>query len=135
MNLQGIAMRGPVLAASTYTPIVQLFFPSSLARVASGDGDVISLINWAVLCLALLGWADLVIHDIFGKLLFPRISVRIRHQFCVYFYCVLAGAFGIRAFLAAGTLETTFVVGTYYIFFAAFLLLNAYLIALEERHG
>jgi hypothetical protein len=107
----------------------------SLAYRAAGDGILIDAVNYVVLALVALGWIDLIFHDMLGKLLLPSVSNHVRHHVCVTLYSVLAMAFGVRAFIAAGDPTLVWVVGGYYLLLAPGILIQAAAIACEDRHG
>jgi len=45
-----------------------------------------------------LGWADVIWHDIRGRLLLPRIKPKLRHKVCVMTYSLLGASWVIKAF-------------------------------------
>lgn len=132
-SLHGIAARAAILAASTWTAGLQLWGTRSLAYAAAGPSALIDAINVGVLALAALGWADLLWHDIRGRLIWPSFPVHHRHTVCVYLYAALALAFGVRAFLAAGDAQAVLVVGTYYVVFAVVAMLEPLALLREQR--
>ncbi len=118
-RLHAVSARWGILTASTWTAILQLSRPDSLAARAAGDGLVLDWINVGILALCALGWADLLWHDLRGRLIWPSFPQHARHHVCIGMYALLAAAFGVRAFLAAGSdVASVWLVGGYYICFA-----------------
>lgn len=134
MSLQGTIARGLIVIASIWTSALQLFAPTSLAYQAAGSGVIIDFVNVIVLALAGLAALDLLWHDILRRgLVWPSFPHRQRHQICVWVYSLLAAAFGIRAFIAAGEPSTVIRVGMYYVLLSAFIAAEAYALADEQR--
>jgi hypothetical protein len=105
------------------------------ARVA-GDSSVSEIINTTILTLCVIGWIDVIWHDIRGRLIWPSLDRHIRHHICVATYATLAGLTGIRAFVAAcsNTCEVAFL-GAYYLVCAAGIGTIAVALALDPHHG
>lgn len=133
-NFHAMAARGAILTASTYTAALQLWASGSLAFQAAGDGIVIDCINILVLLVSLLGWADLIWHDVHGRLILPSFNKALRHQICISTYMLISGAFAIRAFLAVGNPAIVLTVGLYYIAMSLVAAIEAAAIAGEQRH-
>jgi hypothetical protein len=134
VRLHGTAARFLIVVGSAYTACLQLFSSTSLAYRAAGDGWLIDVINIAVLIIAAVGAADLVWHDILRRgLIWPSFPMRQRHQACVAVYAMLAGAFGIRAFIVPGDSEIALQVGAYYVLFTAGIAIEAAAMAFEQR--
>jgi hypothetical protein len=124
--------RGLILTISTWTAAFQLFVPSSIAARAAGDSIVMDAMNAVALALCALGWLDVVVHDIGGRLLLPQIPMRLRHQVCVLLYSSLGLVYWVRSFVAAGEAEFTLPVGTLYLVVGGFALAAAAAIARED---
>ena len=134
MELRAFISRGFAVVASLYTAMLQLISPTSLAYRAAGDSIAADAVNFIVLGLALVAGADLLWRDILRRgLIWPSFPMERRHQICVMVYSSLAGAFGIRAFLAAGDIKVALQAGTYYVLIAALIAMEAYATAREER--
>jgi hypothetical protein len=133
--LHSIAARSLIVVASLWTAGLQLFSPTSLAYRAAGNSVLIDIVNWAVLALSGVAAADLLWRDILGRgLIWPSFDEHKRHHICVATYTALAGAFAMRAFVAAGgDTSTVLQVGTYYLLVAAGIAVEAAAIANEER--
>ena len=131
--LHAVVARGLILTQATWTACLQLFSPTSVAYRAAGDGILIDYINVFVLLLCALGWADLLWHDLMGKLLWPSFPAKWRHQVCIWLYILLAGAYGIRAFVAAGDQNFVIQVGLLYVIAAVWIMAEAVAIAMENR--
>lgn len=134
MNLHSTIARGVIVVASIWTASLQLFDTTSLAYRAAGASVVIDGVNVAVLCLAALAAADVLWHDVLRRgLLWPSFPPRERHRVCVWVHALLAAAFGIRAFVAAGDMSTVIKVGAYYVLLAVFIAGEAYALSDEQR--
>ena len=134
MNLHGISARFLIVVASMWTAGLQLLSPSSLAYRAAGDGYVIDAINIVILVIAAVAAADVIWHDILRKgLVWPSFPAQKRHRICVMVYVALAGAFGIRAFIASGDVHSALQVGSYYVLIAAGIALEAAALSDESR--
>ena len=133
--LHAFAARLLIVVASMYTAFLQLFSESSLAYRAAGDHWLIDTINWIVVGLAGLAGADLLWRDILRRgLIWPSFDAHKRHHICVAVYSGLAGAFSIRAFLAAGSDKSAIIqVSLYYVLFAIGIIIEAAATAHEER--
>jgi hypothetical protein len=134
-NLYATAARGLALTSSMTTALLVLFASKSLASMASIDGMVVDALNYGVLALCALGFADLVWRDIHGKMIWPSFNSHIRHHICVLVYAGLAGAYGLRLFSWADpATPTNAILGVYYLLQSLFIGTIAVAIALEPRH-
>lgn len=134
-NWHSIAARGTILTASTWTAILQLWSPSSLAHRAGGGGEFLESMNIAVLALCALGFADLLLHDLWRRLLLPKAPAYWRAQVCVGLYSALGLAAGARAFVAAGDPSLALQVGAYYALLSAWTMAEALAIAEDQPHA
>lgn len=135
-RLSGVAARVLALSMAGFTAAFVLFSPASLAARAAGASEASEFVNIVILGICLLGWADVIWHDVRGRLILPALPQSIRHHVCVVTYSALAGLTGVRAFVAAGSdrWEVLFL-GAYYVLCAAGIGLVAVSIALDPRHG
>lgn len=135
-KLYGVAARVLALTMAAWTAGLVLFSPTSIAARVAGDNLAGDVLNAGILLVCALGWADIIWHDIGGRLIWPSFPGRWRHKICVLTYSVLAGLTGLRAFVAAGSdrWEVLFL-GTYYLTCAIGIALVAVAIALEPRHA
>ena len=124
------------LTMAGWTAAFVLFSPASLASRVAGASLASEAINALILAICALGWADVIWHDIRGRLIWPTLSLRVRHHICVGTYSALAGLTGVRAFVAAGSnaWEVVFL-GAYYVVCAVGIGLVAVALALDGRHG
>jgi hypothetical protein len=133
-SLHGKSARAAILAASTWTAVIQLWITTSLAYKAAGPGVLIDWMNIVLLALSLFGWVDLFWRDLLGKTIWPSFSPRLRHYVCVYLYSALALGFGVRAFTAAGEdWRSVLLVGSYYLLFSLAAMLEPYALMREDR--
>jgi len=135
-KINGIAARVLPLTMAGCTAVLVLLNPSSLAARIAGDTLTGDVINMAILVVCVVGWADVIWHDIRGRLIWPTLPTYIRHRICVGTYSALAGLTGVRAFVAASssTWEVA-MLGGYYVVCAAGIGTIAVAIALDPRHG
>lgn len=125
------AARWLSLTVSTFTAMLTLWSPTSLAARVSGGSDFLTWSSIATLALCALGWSDVVWHDFRGRLIAPRMDQVIRHKACVFIYMMLAFAFLQRAFVSAT--DFALLVPVYYILAGLGIGLTAVAIAIEER--
>lgn len=136
IKLYAMAARGLALSTSMVTALLVLLAPTSLANLSTSDGVLMDTLNGVVLAMCLLGFADLIWHDIRGRLIWPTLNTHFRHHVCVLLYSVLAGAYGLRLFSWADqNTDTNLILGLYYAMQAGFIGLVAVAIALEPRNG
>jgi hypothetical protein len=129
-----MAARWLALSASSWTAMLVLFGPETLSAKMMGDSASVTAFNAVILALTVLGWADMVWHDIRGKLIWPSFPALKRHQICVLLYGALAGAYGIRAFVSARHFDpSTCLLAGYYLVTAIGIGLVAFALAGEER--
>lgn len=135
-RLYAVAARLLALTMSGWTAGFVLFSPTSLAARIAGESEAADAINVAILALVALGAADMIWHDIRGRLIWPTLDARVRHRICVLAYSALAGLTGLRAFVAAGSERwETLLLGGYYLTCAVGVGIVAVAIALETRHA
>jgi hypothetical protein len=132
VNLHALVARGLLLTVSTWTAVLQLWSATSLAARAGGDSVLIDGMNLLVLGLCSIGWLDVLVHDLGGRLLLPTFPLRWRHQACVALYAGIGLASGVRAFVAAGDQSLVMQVGTYYVLVSLFAMAEAGAIARED---
>jgi hypothetical protein len=132
VNLHAVVARGLLLTVSTWTAVLQLWSSTSLAARAAGDSGLLDGMNLLVLALCTLGWIDVIVHDIGGRLLLPQLPWQWRHQVCVALYACIGLASGVRAFVAAGDQSLVMQVGTYYVLVSLFAMVEAGAIARED---
>lgn len=124
--------RGLILTISTWTAALQLWSPTSIAARAAGDSIVMDAMNIIALGLCALGWLDVIVHDIGGRLLLPGLPMRLRHQVCVLLYSSLGLAYWVRSFVSAEQTTFTLQVGVLYLVIGGFALAAAAAIARED---
>lgn len=132
VNMHALVARGLLLTVSTWTAALQLWSTTSLAARAAGDSGLLDAMNLLVLALCSIGWLDVVVHDLGGRLLLPWIPMHWRHQVCVALYATIGLASAVRAFVAAGEPSIVVQVGTYYVLVSLFAMAEAGAIAQEE---
>jgi hypothetical protein len=98
--MHSIAAKALALTTMTTTAMLRLFAPTSLTATASEHAPLASPIAWMMLALVVIGWVDIIVHDLLGRDLLPRLSVKTRHKGCVLFYMTLASTYWIFAFAA-----------------------------------
>jgi hypothetical protein len=134
-KLYSIASRVLALTMSGWTAALVLWSPSSLASRIAGENDLNHVINACILACCALGLADVLWHDIRGRLIWPSFPARHRHRICVMLYAVLAGLTGMRAFVAVGSSDfNVAMLGAYYLMCAAGIGLIAVALTMEPRH-
>jgi hypothetical protein len=135
-RLNSTAARVLALTMAGFTSAFVLFAPGSLASKVAGHSHASEHINTIILAICVLGWADVIWHDVRGKLIWPTLSRRVRHHVCVGTYSALAGLTGVRAFVAAGSNAWELVfLGAYYVICAIGIGLIAVALALDGQHG
>jgi hypothetical protein len=125
------AARWLSLTASTFTAVLTLWSPTSLASRVSENSDFIVWSSTFTLALCALGWADVFWHDLRGRLILPSIDMNFRHKVCVLLYMLLAFSFLQRAFVSAENFAL--LVPLYYIMAGVGIGLTALAVAVEER--
>lgn len=129
-----MAARWLSLTVASWSALLAVFSVGSVANRAAGDSEVALVLNVVLLALSLLGWADVVWHDIRGRLIMPSLPMHKRHKICVATYATMAGIFGIRAFAVAELPVTDRVLITgYYLATAVGIALVAVALAFEDR--
>lgn len=134
-RLYSVAARLLALTMAGWTATFVLFSPTSLAARVAGGSDASQVLNALILACCTLGLADVIWHDIRGKLIWPSFPSHHRHRVCVLLYAVLAGLTGARAFVAASSDDlSVLALGAYYLMCAAGMGLIAVALAVETRH-
>lgn len=132
-----MAARFAALTAATGTSIVTILLPMSSAARAMGSSVLGEVLIWLTLAAALLGWADIIAHDIFGRLILPSVDSHLRHKVCVYLYHWLTAAWFLRAMVMfgsdAGQPIERFVIGSWYVWTGISTAILAVLLALDDR--
>lgn len=132
INLHAFVARGLLLTVSAWTAALQLWSATSIAARAAGGSGLIDVMNMLVLGLCAIGWLDVLVHDLGGRLLFPQFPPRWRHQVCVALYACIGLAYGVRAFVAAGEPALVVQIGMLYVLVSMFALAEAGAIARED---
>lgn len=132
-----MAARFGALVSATGTAIVALTLPMSVAARSFGDSTIGWTLNWLTLAAALLGWADMLWHDLRGRLIMPQMDPHLRHHVCVLLYHGLAAAWLLRAMVILGSssgqqIERA-VLGGWYVWTALGVAILAIVMALEDR--
>lgn len=135
-RLYSMAAKMLALTMAGWTAAFVLFSPGSIAARVAGDSLPGDAINAGIIVLCMLGWADVLWHDIRGRLIWPTFPATLRHRICVLTYSIIAGLTVLRAFVAAGSdrWEVLFL-GTYYLTCAIGIGVVAVALALEPRHA
>lgn len=98
-----MASRLGALVAAGGSTAVTLLLPMSSASRTMGESVLGEIVIWLTLAAVLIGMADLIMHEIFGRLILPSIDSHLRHRACVWLYHFLAGAWLIRALVMIGS--------------------------------
>ena len=132
-----MAARFAALTATTGTSIITILLPMSAAARVMGDSAIGEILIWLTLAATLLGWADVLMHDIFNRLILPGIDPHLRHRVCIFIYHWLAAAWFLRAMVlfgsSAGQSLERFVLGSWYVWTGISTAILAVLIALDDR--
>jgi hypothetical protein len=135
-RLYGVAARYAALTVSTWGAAMGLLVPNSLIFRVHDAYILIDYINVATLAVALLGWADIVWHDIRGKLILPSINPHFRHRVCVLLYAFLGAVWLLKSFSAfsmVGEVAGAAPLGMFALFMSSICGVTAVAIALETR--
>ncbi len=92
-----MASRLGALVAAGGSAAITLLLPMSSASRSMGESVLGEIVIWCTLSAVLIGVADLIMHDIFGRLILPSIDSHLRHRACVWMYHFLAAAWFLRA--------------------------------------
>ena len=132
-----MAARFAALTAATGTAAVTILLPMSSAARSMGNSILGEILVWLTLAATLLGWADLILHDIFGRLILPSLDMHLRHRVCVFLYHWLTAAWFLRAMVLFGSTTgqpiERFVIGSWYVWTGISTAILAVLIALDDR--
>ena len=102
-GLYPIVAKALAMTTMTTTAFLRLYAPTSLTAMASEHAPLADPIAWAMLSMAAIGWADIIIHDVLGRDLLPKVPAKARHKGCVLFYIFGAAVYWIFAFAALGS--------------------------------
>jgi hypothetical protein len=97
-NLHSLAARWAVLMVSTWGALFGLFVSNSLIYRLHDRYDALDWVNGVTLAICALGWADILWHDIRGKLIWPSFKAKRRHRVCVMAYSLLGATWVLKAF-------------------------------------
>lgn len=101
-QLFALSARLAVLTISTWGALLGLFSPTSMvARIHDVFDGPMDLLNLSVLAVAALGFADVVWHDIGGRLIWPSFNPHKRHNICVLVYSYFGATWLLKTFTAA----------------------------------
>ena len=90
-----------LLAAARIGALNELVPDSLIARAAdrmSGASDALII---AMCAASVIGWFDIITHDLFGKHVTFGIPTKLLHQLCIAYYGAMAGGFGVLGFIAS----------------------------------
>jgi len=125
------AARWLALSAATFTAVLTLWSPTSVAARVAGESEFAELSSIFTLALCAIGWADVFWHDFRGRLIWPGFPLASRHKVCVLLYMLLAATFFQRAFVSAGGFAM--LAPFYYLSMGAGIGITAIAVAVEER--
>jgi hypothetical protein len=135
-NLYAFAARYASLTVSTWGALLGLFVPASLIFRVHDAYTLIDYVNVVALAVSLLGWADVVWHDIHGKLILPSINIHTRHRVCVLVYALLGAVWLLKSFSSfsmVGVVGGAIPLGVFALFMSTICGITAVAIALETR--
>lgn len=135
-NMYSTAAKFLALTACTFTSLIALFVPVNVLSVLMYTNRTFGIVtNAALFALSLIGWIDLIWHDILKRgFIVPRLDKHMRHHLCVGYYSSLSGIFAVRAFVAAGaTPSASVLMGSYYLSIAVGIAIIAVALAQEHR--
>jgi hypothetical protein len=104
-NSYALAARWAVLMNATWGALFGLFVKNTLIYRLHDRYDALDYLNGAVLAICALGWADVIWHDIGGRLIWPTLNARFRHRVCVLTYSALGASWAIKAFGHAAAVD------------------------------
>lgn len=104
-RLFSVAARFAALTVSAWGALLGIFVQASLtAKLHDQFDGPMDALNLAVLLVAALGYADLLWHDIRGRLIWPTFDPRKRHKVCVFVYSIFGGTWLLKAFVSASAI-------------------------------
>lgn len=129
VNLYALTSRWAALTVSAWSALLGLY--------GVRDGyELLDGINAGILMLAVLGFADVVWHDIGGRLIWPSLRECVRHRICVWVYSVLGAGWLVKAFAsAAGGVRDAMLMTGFAVCMASICGLVAVALTLEQRHN
>lgn len=102
-QLYAMAARLSVLTISSWGAMLGLFAEYSLtARIDGTFSLPLTLLNSCVLLGAALGYADVLWHDIGGRLIWPSFDPLRRHKLCVSLYGFFGAVWLVKSFVSLG---------------------------------
>jgi hypothetical protein len=135
-GLYGLAARYASLTISTWGAALGLFVPASLVFRVHDAYELLDYVNTVALVVSMLGWADIVWHDIRGKLILPSINPHTRHRVCVLVYALLGAIWLLKSFSAfssVGLVGGAAPLGLFALAMSSICGITAVAIALETR--
>lgn len=100
-----MSARLSALVISAWGGLLGLFSPGSLtARVHDQFDGPMDWLNAAVLLVASLGFADVLWHDIRGRMIWPSFNPQKRHRVCVLVYSLFGATWLLKTFVAAAAI-------------------------------
>jgi hypothetical protein len=136
-RLYATSARLSALVTSTWGALLGLFSPSSLiARSHDTFDGTMDVLNAAILLVTALGLADVVWHDIRGRLIWPSFPTGRRHLVCVMMYSFLGATWLLKTFVAAsaiGAVPGASMLVLFALCMASICGVTAVALALEER--
>jgi len=134
-RLAMIGAKGLALTTASCTAALILMSPRSLSAVATdGSGWFGELLAVCMLLMSGIGFADVLVTDIGGRLILPSIPQARRHPFCVGLYALLAGVYLVLTFGAMDPgVPTSWILIADYLMVAAFITAIMVAIARERR--
>ena len=135
-GLYPIVAKALAMTTMTTTAFLRLYAPTSLTAMASDHALLADPIAWAMLAMSVIGWADIIAHDVLGRDLLPNVPTKARHKGCVLFYIFGAAVYWIFAFAALGSsISPGAILISNYMLCGLCLLGLAGAIAQEDRRG
>ena len=102
-GLYPIVAKALAMMTMMTTAFLRLYAPTSLTAMASDHALLADPIAWAMLAMSVIGFADIISHDVFGRDLLPKVPAKTRHKGRVLFYIFGAAVYWIFAFAALGS--------------------------------
>ena len=111
------AAKGLLLSSMLTTAALILLSPVSLTgRAADAPGYLNEGLAIGALLICAIGFTDIIVTDMGGRLIWPSLPARIRHELCVLMYAVASGWYSILAFTATDqAVEKSWILVGYYI--------------------
>lgn len=110
------AAKGLLLSSILATATLILLSPQSLSgRAAEHAGSLSDLLAAFALLTCLVGFADILWTDLYGRHIWPSLNPRLRHQLCVLLYASASAWYAILAFAATDvSVHTSWILLAYY---------------------